>query len=186
MTSITSRLVLASLLAIGSGLATAQTTPPAAPATGEAAARPAPARMDPAQRQQRMAERQQRMTERHAKRLADLKAQLKISAAQEGAWTQFSGAMQPPAPGQFQRPDRAEVEKMTTPQRIDRMQQMQQQRAERMKQRGDAVKTFYAQLTPEQQKTFDSRAMRHMGERGGRGERHGHHGMHGGPGMGPR
>ncbi len=51
-----------------------------------------------------------------------------------------------------------------------------------MKQRGDAVKTFYAQLTPEQQKVYDERAMR-----GGRGEgqrgggRHGHHGMGPGP-----
>ena len=79
--------------------------------------------------------------------------------------------------------DRAQMAQLTTPQRLDLMDKRMAERQAHMKQRSDAVKTFYAQLTPEQQKTFDSRPMR-----GGRGEgrmhgggMHGH--MHGGPGM---
>ena len=125
--------------------------------------------MDPAQRQQRMAE-------HHAKRQAELKAQLKLTPAQEGAWTAYTAAMQPPANAQRRGPrmDRAEFDKLTTPQRIDRMQQRSAERQAQMKQRGDAVKAFYAQLTPEQQKLYDDRAMR-----GGKGKRGGpgHHGM---------
>jgi Spy/CpxP family protein refolding chaperone len=116
--------------------------------------------------------------------MADLKAQLKITPAQEGAWTAYTAAMQPPANAQRRGPrmDRAEFAKLTTPQRIDRMEQFAAERQAQMKQRGDAVKAFYAQLTPEQQKVYDERAMR-----GGRGEgqrgggRHGHHGMGPGP-----
>lgn len=174
MTQHPKRLFLAGLLAASLGsVAFAQNAPQAPsaqPAAGEASGR---ARMDPAQRQQRMAE-------HHAKRQAELKAQLKLTPAQEGAWNQYTAAMQPPAMGP--RIDRAEFDKLTTPQRIDRMQQRSAERQAQMKQRGDAVKTFYAQLTPEQQKVYDERAMR-----GGRGEgkrgggRHGHHGMGPGP-----
>lgn len=168
MTRTPRHLLLAALIAGACGVASAQMPPPAAPAQATAGEAPAPM-------QQRMAERQKKMAEHHAKRQAELKAALKLSPAQEGAWTQFSTAMQRPAMGQRQRMDRDEMAKLTTPQRIDRMQQFQAERDAQMKQRGDAVKTFYAQLTPEQQKVFDERAMRH-----GRGDhkrdgRHDHH-----------
>ena len=121
-----------------------------------------------------------------AKRLADLKAKLKLTPAQEGAWTSFTGAMQPPAAGQRQRMDREAFKNMTTPQRIDAMEKRQAEHQAHMKERGEAVKAFYAQLTPAQQKTFDDRGARMYGPRGdkqGRGmHRPGHH--HGfGPGM---
>lgn len=170
MTQHPKRLFLAGLLAASLGsVAIAQNAPQATaaqPAAGEASGR---ARMDPAQRQQRMAE-------HHAKRQAELKAQLKLTPAQEGAWNQYTAAMQPPANAQRRGPrmDRAEFDKLTTPQRIDRMEQFAAERQAQMKQRGDAVKAFYAQLTPEQQKLYDDRAMR-----GGKGKRGGpgHHGM---------
>ena len=170
MTQHPKRLFLAGLLAASLGsVAIAQNAPQATaaqPAAGEASGR---ARMDPAQRQQRMAE-------HHAKRQAELKAQLKLTPAQEGAWTAYTAAMQPPANAQRRGPrmDRAEFDKLTTPQRIDRMEQFAAERQAQMKQRGDAVKAFYAQLTPEQQKLYDDRAMR-----GGKGKRGGpgHHGM---------
>ena len=65
------------------------------------------------------------MAQRHAKRLADLKAQLKLTPAQESAWTTFTTAMQPgerPA-----RLDRQDMDKLTTPERIDRMRAMRSQ-----------------------------------------------------------
>ena len=75
------------------------------------------------------------------------------------------------------------MEKLTTPERIDRMRALRAQQAAEADRRGEATKTFYAALTPEQQKTFDSRGQ-HMrgkgGHRGDRGHGHGDHGRHGG------
>ena len=76
------------------------------------------------QMQGKMAE---RMKERMAKRQADLKAKLKLTPEQEGAWTQFTTAMQPPAQGP-KRPDPAEMAKLTTPQRMEKMQALRSER----------------------------------------------------------
>ena len=178
MTQHPKRLFLAGLLAASLGsVAIAQNAPQATaaqPAAGEASGR---ARMDPAQRQQRMAE-------HHAKRQAELKAQLKLTPAQEGAWNQYTSAMQPPAKGP--RMERAEFDKLTTPQRIDRMQQRSAERQAQMKQRGDAVKAFYAQLTQAQQKTFDEQGARMAGQSGAKQGRGMHrYGQHDGYGYGP-
>jgi periplasmic protein CpxP/Spy len=123
--------------------------------------------------------------ERMAKRQAELKAKLKITPAQEGAWTTFTAAIQPPAGGMMgMRHDpkvKADMDKLTTPERIDKMQAM---RAERMKtmgaemdKRGAATKAFYAVLSSEQKAVFDAVAM-HGGRHGG----HGMRGEHGGKG----
>ena len=160
------RLLLAALLAAASAFAVAQTPAPAASATPAAGEHHA--QRDPAQRHQRMAE-------HHAQRQAELKAQLKLTPAQEGAWTTYTAALkrEPRQP----RADRAEFEKLTTPQRIDRLQSLQAERQQRMAQRGEVVKTFYAQLAPEQQKVYDQQTLR----RHAPGQRHGkpHHGPHG-------
>ncbi len=146
-------LALASLLATAGISAMAQGTP--APAAATAAPQGTHHMMmgqrDPAKMQARMAKRQ-----------AALKAKLQITPAQEGAWTAFTTAMQPPAHA-GQRPtaeQRAEFAKLTTPERIDKMRAMRTQRmtdmSAAMDKRGDAVKTFYAALSPEQQKAFDA------------------------------
>jgi pyruvate/2-oxoglutarate dehydrogenase complex dihydrolipoamide acyltransferase (E2) component len=114
--------------------------------------------------------RAQRWAERRAQRLEQLKAQLKLSPAQEGAWSAYTAAMQPPA----QRPARmnhAELAQLSTPQRIERMQALQAEHQQFMSQRLDAVKAFYAQLTPEQQKIYDQQSLRHGPA--GRGGMHG-------------
>ena len=165
MTSMFKPLLIAAVLAAGSLSAYAQ--PAGAP---HGAAMGQHQRMDPAKMQEMMAKRQ-----------ADLKAQLKLTAAQEPAWNAFIASMQPPA-GMAQRMDPAARKKMheemaalTTPQRIDRMSAMKAERDAAMAKRHDATKTFYAALTPEQQKVFDTRSMM-MGGRhdGGRGK-HGQH-----------
>lgn len=165
------QLVLAGLLAGFGGLVTAQTPPP--PPAGATA--PAPGmrgdhgprgerhRMDPAKMQERMAQRQ-----------AALKQKLQITAAQESAWTAWTTAMKPPAG--MQRPDRAEIAKLTTPERIDRMRTIRAERIAMSDKRGEATKTFYAALSPEQKKVFDAETAR-MGRHGHRG----HRGGHGGP-----
>jgi Spy/CpxP family protein refolding chaperone len=128
------RLLLAAALAASSAALMAQT--PANP--------PAPGQM------------RERMAERHEHRMAELKAKLNITPQQEAAWTAFAAAMQPPAPPQ--RMSREEAASLTTPERIDHMQQRAAERQERMTQRGEAIKAFYAQLTPDQQKAFDEHA----------------------------
>jgi hypothetical protein len=62
---------------------------------------------------------------------------------------------------------RAELDKLSTPQRLDKMQAMSDMRRARMLERTQAIKAFYAQLTPEQQSVFDAEAMsgRHPGHR---------------------
>lgn len=188
-TSSFKHLVLAGLLATVGLAASAQTPPPPAPATPPAATadKAAPpharhgermGRHDPAKMQERM-----------AKRAADLKAKLKLTPAQEPAWTTFTANMQPPAP--HARMERGDMAKLTTPERIDKMRAMRAQRAAEMDKRGDAAKTFYAALTPEQQKVFDANAMMHRP--GGKEGHKGHWGRggpdgrpHGGPDAQPK
>ena len=122
--------------------------------------------MDPAKRQEMM-----------AKHAAALKAKLNLAATQEGAWSTYMEAMQPsPAmaasmDGKNREKKHAEWAALTTPQRIDKMKEMKSQRDAEMAKRGDATKTFYAALSPAQQKVFDANSMR-QGHRG-------HHGEHG-------
>ena len=84
--------------------------------------------------------------------------------------------MKPPA-NRMQRPDRAEFERMTTPERIDRMRAMRAARQAEMDKRMDATKTFYATLNPVQKRVFDLETARrgHRGGEGFGGHRH-HHG----------
>ncbi len=173
------RILWAGLLATATFAASAQTPPP--PAAAPAGAPAAEHRMHrPDHRMHKPGDGKgfERMQERRAKHLADFKDKLKLTPAQEGAWNAYASATQPPAPP-AQRPDRAaaraEFEKMTTPQRIDRMQARQAERAAMFAKRADATKSFYAALTPEQQKTFDAEAVRH-GPRGGPRGDHGHQG----------
>ena len=127
----------------------------------------------------RQAKRQQwqaKRTERQTARLADFKQRLALTPAQEPAWTRFSEAMQ--AKNDFARLDRTSMEKLTTPERIDRMRAQRTQRSAAMDARLDATKAFYAELQPEQQRTFDatSTRMMHMGGPGGKRHMHGHKG----------
>jgi protein CpxP len=112
-----------------------------------------------------------------AKRLAELKAKLKITPEQEPAWAAFTGSMKPPAPPA--RGERAEFAKLTTPERLDRLHALRVARNLEMDKREDATKTFYGALNAEQKTTFDAESLR-MLERMGPGG----HGGPGGPGGG--
>lgn len=114
--------------------------------------------------------RHERFERRMAERQAYLKQKLQLSPAQEGAWTAWTQSTQRPHAERGQRGDRGEFAKLTTPQRIDKMRALRAQRMAEMDKRADATKTFYAQLTPQQQKVFDEE-----GARFGRGGRHGRH-----------
>ncbi|QNN56834.1 Spy/CpxP family protein refolding chaperone [Diaphorobacter ruginosibacter] len=175
----------AAMFAAAAVPAMAQTAPAPAAPVASADAKPAPRhhergpRMTPEQRQERMA--------KHAEAF---KQKLKITADQEPAWNAFQEAMHPKNRPDHARLDRKDMDKLTTPERIDRMRALHAQRSAEMDRRGEAVKTFYAALKPEQQKTFDQESARMMhrfgpgdhkgerdGKRGPRGEHgHRHHG----------
>ena len=166
-----SPLLLAGLMATAGFAAFAQT--PAAPADGAPKAQRGMGggmghgQRDPAKMLQ--------MMEKHQ---AELKASLKLEPAQEAAWTAFNAAHKPPADmAQRREAMRASMDKLTTPERIDHMKAMRTMRDAEMAKREQATKDFYAVLTPEQKKTFDTRGK--MGGPG-HGERRGHGGSGGG------
>lgn len=112
---------------------------------------------------------QQRMVQRHEQHQKELKAALKLTPEQEGAWKQFTDATQPD-PKAWPRFDRNEWDKLATPQRLDKFQALRKERDERMNKHVEAIKQFYAVLSPEQQKVFDAQQLRmafggHGGER---------------------
>jgi hypothetical protein len=112
---------------------------------------------------------QQRMQEHQAQRQTKLKEALKLTAAQEPAWTAFTEAMKPAMDMTKLRAQRDEMQKLTTPERIDRMQALHTEREAAMKKRAEATKTFYASLTAEQKIVFDQQAMSHHRGSEGRG-----------------
>lgn len=161
----------AAMFAAATAPSFAQTTAPApAAATASAPADAKPAHRGHHDRKQRMTPEQRQ--ERMAKHAEAFKQKLKITADQEPAWTAFQQAMQPKDRPDHARLDPKDMDKLTTPERIDRMRAMHAQRTAEMERRGEAVKTFYAALKPEQQKVFDQEHHR-MGHRFGPGGEHG-------------
>jgi hypothetical protein len=109
-----------------------------------------------------------RMHERMAKHLeqrqTDLKTRLKLTTAQEPAWTAYAQASKPPAKAHSQRLNHDEMAKLNTPERLDKMNAMHEEHLKtmqvHMKQREDATRAFYKTLSAEQQKTFDVETLR--------------------------
>jgi len=177
-------LILASLLATTGVGAMAQGTDAAPAALKPSASAPAAQNSRPHHGEHRMGRHDPaKMQAWMAKRQADMKAKLKITPAQEGAWTAFTAAMQPPARMMGgERPmaaQRAELDTLTTPERIDKMKALRTQRMAEMNaemdKRSEATKAFYAALSPEQQKTFD---VEHRAMDAHRGNGHHGGGMH--------
>ena len=167
--------LLASATFASSGaFAQAPLTAPPAPAANAQPGTQAPAM--PQRHAADRADRLERMQAHRAERLAALKEKLKLTPAQEGAWNSFTAAQQPPArPGGGREAERAEFAQLTTPQRLDRMQARQAERSAMFAKRADATRSFYAALSPEQQKTFDAESMQRFGQRGPGGPGGHHH-----------
>lgn len=176
MKSIRNPLIAAGLILGLSALAMAQTsssnpnqtsTPASASTLAQASAQP-------------MAKMHASMQAKHAQRFATLKSKLQLDAAQESTWLSFTQAMQMPTPPAT-RPDRAAMEKLTTPERLDLMHAHKAQRDAEMLKRTEATKSFYASLTSDQKKVFDSetaRFMKSMGDHMHKAKHAGHHADH--------
>lgn len=178
------KLAIAALVASALGAtAFAQNATPGTPPEGRAGMQHQMGKMNADdQGQGKMHERMQAHRQEHAeKRLTELKTKLKITAAQDGAWITFAAAMKPPAAGamgmRHDSAQHAEMQKLTTPERIEKMRAMrlsrQAQMNTEMDKRADATKAFYATLSSEQKAVFDAVGM--QGGRSGHGGKGGGH-----------
>jgi hypothetical protein len=87
------------------------------------------------------------------KNQGQLHDQLNLSHEQEPVWNEFIASV--PVSPKSTRLERIAMDKLTTPERLElQLNQLKEQEA-KMASNLLALKTFYAALTPEQQKTFD-------------------------------
>ncbi|GGY23896.1 Spy/CpxP family protein refolding chaperone [Pseudoduganella albidiflava] len=115
-------------------------------------------RFDPVKRAERIEKRQQKLHEA-----------LKLTRNQEAAWATYLAAI---APRQdIARADRASFKELNATQRAEKRLEFSKARVAHQETRLAALKTFYAALTPVQQKVFDEHSLR--GKRKGHQHRHG-------------
>ena len=107
-------------------------------------------------------------TQRMQQRQQQLHDALKLTSDQEKAWGRFQET-RPQAMMQALRSERPDPATMTAPERAERMLEWQKKHQDVMTQHLAALKEFYAQLTPEQQKRFDQYHMPRPPRAGGRG-----------------
>jgi hypothetical protein len=141
----TTRLVLSALLA-GAGL-TAVLPAQAQPMMGEIGLHHNEGRMH------------ERLIKHWEKRQTELKAKLHLTEVQEPAWRTFVEGMKVPAKPLGQQIDREVLAKLSTPERMEKMGAVHEANLATMqahiKQRTEATRTFYNQLSVDQQKVFD-------------------------------
>lgn len=116
--------------------------------------------------------------EAHAKALHAI---LNLRPDQEAAFQAFQAAMTPPPHEHHDPMDHASADAMTTPQRLDKIADRMTKRETQFRLRADAIKSFYAALSPDQQRAFDALPMMHGGGHGMGHGRMGHGGMDHGP-----
>ncbi len=105
----------------------------------------------------------ERMTKHWDKRQTELKAKLHLAPSQEPAWNAFVQGMKVPAKPLAQSVDRDALAKLSTPERMEKMNAAHEANLAAMqthiKQRTEATRTFYNQLSAEQQKVFDAETL---------------------------
>jgi hypothetical protein len=106
---------------------------------------------------------QHRMEAEHAEHIRALHQALNIRPDQEAAFNAFAAAMHPDAHDDWRKRDEKEpgaMASMTTPQRLDHMAQMMDERSTHMREefqhKATATKALYAALTPDQRHTMDA------------------------------
>jgi hypothetical protein len=104
-----------------------------------------------------------RMTRHWGKNQINLKAKLRLATTQEPAWAAFVQGMKIPAQRLVHPVDQEALAKLSTPERIETMNAMHETNLATMqkhiKQRTEATRTFYDQLSVEQQKVFDAETL---------------------------
>ena len=97
---------------------------------------------------------QESMKQRMAQHDAALRDKLKLNREQQSAWQQYTAMKQANLPAPPAIP--ADGTRLTAPERMEKMLQSMREHENRLASQLDALKTFYATLTPEQQKIFDA------------------------------
>lgn len=97
-----------------------------------------------------------KISERIDKRLQKLHDALKLTAAQEGAWQTYVSAIKADIPTAH--PDFASLKNLSAPEKMEKRIEFAKTHLTHMESHLAAMKTFYATLTPEQQKVFDEKA----------------------------
>ncbi len=100
----------------------------------------------------------ERWKEYHHQRRAALQDKLKLNAEQEKAWAAYLSVADKNIES-WKPLYRADLEKMTAPERLQAMIDRMKIHEKEMSAQLTALKTFYARLTPEQQKIFDNESM---------------------------
>jgi len=104
-----------------------------------------------------------RMSKQWDKRQVELKTKLHLAPSQEPAWNAFVQGMKMPAKPLMQPMDREALAKLSTPERMEKMNALHEANLAAMqahiKQRSEATRTFYNQLSVEQQKVFDAETL---------------------------
>jgi hypothetical protein len=105
----------------------------------------------------------ERMAKRWEQGQAGLKNKLHLTSAQEPAWNNFVQGMKVPAKSLTPPLDHDALAKLTTPERIEKMTAAHEANLATMqthiKQRTEATRAFYSQLSGEQQKVFDAESL---------------------------
>jgi len=169
---------LFALFALGLAFSAAAQPPGSPPADSRHGPRPMAGEMH--DRMQAMHEARERQ---HA---ADLRTVLRLRPDQEGALTAFLQSHRPPMGPEGRRgPPGAEGPApgaaMTTPQRLDAMARREAEHAAMRQKHVEALKTFYAALSPDQRQVFDALQRMHGPEGGHGGGRWGGRRAFGGP-----
>lgn len=104
-----------------------------------------------------------RMVRHWEQRQTELKTKLHLTPAQEPAWNAFVQGMKVPAKPLVQPLDRDALAKLSTPERMEKMNAAHEANLATMqthiKQRTEATRVFYNQLNAEQQKVFDAQTL---------------------------
>jgi L-lactate utilization protein LutC len=110
---------------------------------------------------------------KHGHHLSDLKAKLKLTTSQELAWASYEQNMRSSKQDMMHSDDKR-LEKLTTPERLDQMQNHRTQMNIRMEKNAEATRNFYAALDADQKIIFDAEALRALHGSHGRGHQQRH------------
>jgi protein CpxP len=103
---------------------------------------------------------QEHRVEHFQKHQERLHTMLQLTAAQENSWNSYQTQIKPK--DKAERPAAAaDLGKLNTLQRLDKLEAWDKERDARQAERSKAIRTFYAQLNDAQKKVFDENALPH-------------------------
>ena len=109
----------------------------------------------------------------HAERAERLKTLLQLQPNQQAAFDQYVKATTPEPRNKADKEQRADLRKLTTPERLDLAQKLRKERTAKAEQREQATRSFYSSLNASQKKVFDEVSARGHGKHKAGPHKHG-------------